>query len=40
MPNRSRAPIAEVAEVAGNLKGVTPQSPALTFNRQNWHFVK
>jgi len=26
--------------VAGNLKGVTPQSPALTFNRQNWHFVK
>jgi hypothetical protein len=29
-----------VAEAASNLKGVTPQSPALTFNRQNWHFVK
>jgi hypothetical protein len=29
-----------VAEVASNLKGVTPQSPAPTFNRQNWHFVK
>jgi hypothetical protein len=29
-----------VAEVAGNLKGVTPQSSVLTFDRQNWHFVK
>jgi hypothetical protein len=29
-----------MAAFASNLKGVTPQSPALTFNRQNWHFVK
>jgi hypothetical protein len=29
-----------MAEVASNLKGVTAQSPALTFYRQNWHFVK
>jgi hypothetical protein len=29
-----------MAGVASNLKGVTPQGPALTFNRQNWHFVK
>jgi len=29
-----------MAALASNLKSVTPQSPALTFNRQNWHFVK
>jgi hypothetical protein len=29
-----------MAAFASNLKGVTPQGPALTFNRQNWHFVK
>jgi hypothetical protein len=29
-----------MAALASNLKGVTPQSPALTFNRQNWHFVE
>jgi hypothetical protein len=29
-----------VAEVASNLKGVTPQSSVPTFDRQNWHFMK
>ena len=29
-----------MAEVASNLKGVTAQGRALTFYRQNWHFVK
>ncbi|HEU5420932.1 MAG TPA: ABC transporter substrate-binding protein [Streptosporangiaceae bacterium] len=30
----------EMTEVAGNLRGVTPQSPTLTINPENWYFVK
>jgi len=30
----------QVTEVANNLKGVTPQSPTLLFNPENWYFVK
>jgi peptide/nickel transport system substrate-binding protein len=29
-----------LTEIANNLKGVTPQSPTLTFNPENWYFVK
>ncbi len=29
-----------LTEVANNLKGVTPQSPTLTLNPENWYFVK
>jgi peptide/nickel transport system substrate-binding protein len=30
----------QVTEVAGSLKGVTPQSPTLNLNPENWYFVK
>jgi peptide/nickel transport system substrate-binding protein len=29
-----------LTEIAGNLKGVTPQSPTLAINPENWYFVK
>jgi peptide/nickel transport system substrate-binding protein len=29
-----------LTEIAGNLKGVTPQSPTNTINPENWYFVK
>jgi peptide/nickel transport system substrate-binding protein len=29
-----------LTEIANNLRGVTPQSPTLTFNPENWYFVK
>jgi hypothetical protein len=29
-----------MTEVAGNLRGATPQSPTLTINPENWYFVK
>lgn len=29
----------QVAEVV-NLKGVTPQSPTVMFNPENWYFAK
>jgi hypothetical protein len=29
-----------LAEFAGNLEGVAPQSPTLTFEQQNWYYVK
>ncbi len=29
-----------LTEIANNLKGVTPQSPTLTFTPENWYFVK
>jgi peptide/nickel transport system substrate-binding protein len=29
-----------LSEIANNLKGVTPQSPTLTFTPENWYFVK
>jgi hypothetical protein len=29
-----------LTEVANNLKGVTPQSPTLTLNPENWYFVR
>jgi peptide/nickel transport system substrate-binding protein len=29
-----------LTEVVNNLKGVTPQSPTLTLNPENWYFVK
>jgi peptide/nickel transport system substrate-binding protein len=30
----------QLTEIAGNLRGVTPQSPTLLFNPENWYFVK
>jgi peptide/nickel transport system substrate-binding protein len=30
----------QLTEVAGDLKGVTPQSPTLSINPENWYFVK
>ncbi len=30
----------QLTEVADNLKGVTPQSPTLSINPENWYFVK
>ena len=30
----------QLTEIAGNLKGVTPQSPTLSINPENWYFVK
>ena len=30
----------QLTEVAGDLKGVTPQSPTLSVNPENWYFVK
>jgi peptide/nickel transport system substrate-binding protein len=30
----------QLTEVAGNLKGVTPQSPTLSITPENWYFVK
>jgi len=30
----------QLTEVAGNLKGVTPQSPTLSIEPENWYFVK
>jgi len=29
-----------LTEIVNNLKGVTPQSPTLGFNPENWYFVK
>lgn len=29
-----------LTEIVNNLRGVTPQSPTLTFNPENWYFVK
>jgi hypothetical protein len=29
----------ELTEIAKNLRGVTPQSPMLTINPENWHFA-
>jgi peptide/nickel transport system substrate-binding protein len=29
----------ELTEIANNLRGVTPQSPMLTINPENWYFV-
>jgi peptide/nickel transport system substrate-binding protein len=31
---------AALTEIAGNLKGVTPQNPTLAINPENWYFVK
>jgi peptide/nickel transport system substrate-binding protein len=30
----------QLTEVAANLKGVTPQSPTLSINPENWYFVR
>jgi len=30
----------QLTEVAGNLKGVLPQSPTLSINPENWYFVR
>ena len=30
----------QLTEVADNLEGVTPQSPTLSINPENWYFVK
>ena len=30
----------QLTEIAGNLKGVTPQSPTLSINPENWYFVR
>jgi peptide/nickel transport system substrate-binding protein len=32
-------PAAQLTEVASNLNGVTPQSPTLTINPENWYFT-
>jgi peptide/nickel transport system substrate-binding protein len=32
-------PAGQLTEVANNLKGVTPQSPTLTINPENWYFA-
>jgi peptide/nickel transport system substrate-binding protein len=29
-----------LTEIVDNLKGVTPQSPTLAFNPENWYFTK
>jgi peptide/nickel transport system substrate-binding protein len=29
-----------LTETVNNLKGVTPQSPTLTLNPENWYYVK
>jgi hypothetical protein len=29
-----------LTEFAGNPEGVTPQSPTLTFDPENWYYVK
>lgn len=29
-----------LTEFAGNLEGVTPQSPTLTFDPENWYYEK
>jgi peptide/nickel transport system substrate-binding protein len=33
-------PAYQITEVANDLKGVTPQSPTLSINPENWYFVK
>jgi peptide/nickel transport system substrate-binding protein len=33
-------PASQLTEVANTLKGVTPQSPTLSINPENWYFVK
>jgi peptide/nickel transport system substrate-binding protein len=33
-------PAYQITEVANNLHGVTPQSPTLSINPENWYFVK
>jgi peptide/nickel transport system substrate-binding protein len=33
-------PAAQLTEVASNLNGVTPQSPTLTINPENWYFTR
>ena len=30
----------QLTEIAGHLKGVTPQSPTLSITPENWYFVK
>jgi peptide/nickel transport system substrate-binding protein len=30
----------QISEIASNLRGATPQSPALNINPENWYFVK
>jgi hypothetical protein len=30
----------QLTEIAGRLRGVTPQSPTLSVNPENWYFVK
>jgi len=30
----------QLTEIAGNLRGVIPQSPTLSINPENWYFVK
>jgi peptide/nickel transport system substrate-binding protein len=30
----------QLTEIVNNLKGVTPQSPTLSINPENWYFVK
>ena len=30
----------QLTEIAGNLKGVTPLSPTLGINPENWYFVR
>ena len=29
-----------LTEISNNLKGVTPQSPTLAINPENWYFTK
>jgi hypothetical protein len=29
-----------LTEIAGNLRGVEPQSPTLSINPEDWYFVK
>ena len=33
-------PAAPLSEIADNLKGVTPENPALNITPENWYFVK
>ncbi len=32
--------VTQLTEIASNLRGVTPQTPTLVFNPENWYFVK
>ena len=32
--------VTQLTEIASNLRGVTPQTPTLLFNPENWYFVK